>query len=1030
MPPKANHRQRRPPGTATARDVGSTSGARRPASKREAAAEVNATPHAEHPTGDVIALCPVCASVAVDLAVGACGHAVCAPCSHRLRFLYKRRACVLCNVVNDQVAVIPATAYKPGETTSESVRISRAQAGYTSLSHDIATDMFFVDASTMKRLQLIAGFTCPVYVSGLVAHDIQEKSPTKDGEIGEESGKAPVEDLNCRAPSHRSPGALRAHVREQHRALYCDVCFESKKEYLSMMSTYPMDTPGGKQLAVRDHMNTEHPRCKFCNVHLLGDDELFAHLQTNHEACRICEREGRLHQYFRNYSALEVHFRAHHHVCEDQNCRGVVFASNIDLQAHILQQHRADLPRNSRARRLHVDLTELHAPVVARTRRGDQNVAPRLDSQEDVRMEQERQAARRRGFLASNVVYSAEGSGVHGRVVSGDALETPSPSSEIAVSDRPPRVSEPRVASASGTIVSSTRGDSRVAVERSLDSAADEPVFYERNPPADSNEGAARNRALIGAIRDALDPAEFEQFRSLSGDFRELRIGSEQYYDAGIEAFGVRRAICDILPELAALLPSSALRRDLVRVCKSRHPSRAPDGAVALESSSVEPNVTGLNSSRSTVDVVSNDAFPSLSGTTLPSEWTAVSPAGEPLAPRMPVSQLRNDDFPQLSRGARIQDSTASVSGEARNQTLGSSQRIAGRNQRATAAQVLMQPNVQRVFGNTAAGSRAVPERTGPVIPRDAFPSLSVVAVDGGSATSLSAVSGNSSARPAVGGMNARMGPFAEANSFPSLVGRAEASSMEPTSSPGWINRCSDSLSQSTPDPDVSMRAGAVWGGTGGRALQGSRRRGPGRGTSVLENTCDPRSQPSAAALSSFPALLPMRNDTGNEASNSNICEQVPGKKPTVIDIPTLARDKKSKSALPKVGGSGHGFAWDRKKMQAKKREVKTAVGSSSKEGTTGKSSRGDHQNARSVGREEGESHSLEFSVSRSLEEVSQGDAVVLECANGSDAGPDVDGGCQDGKSSSTSTLDQFAYLAVESTRRGKEDPTASFFDS
>jgi hypothetical protein len=1040
MPPKANHRRRRPPGAATARYGGNASGASgasRPASKFEVvstpgATEVSSTSRAEHLTVDSTALCPVCASVSVNLAVGTCGHAVCAPCSHRLRFLYKRRTCVLCNVVNDQVAVIPATAYVPGETTAESIRTSRANSECTNLLHDVATDMFFVDASVMARLQLIAGLTCPVYVSGMLAQDSQEISTLNNDRKVEESGKNySVEDVNCRAPSHRNPGALRAHVREQHRALYCDVCFESKKEYLSMMSTYPMDTPGGKQLAVRDHMNSEHPRCKFCNVHLLGDDELFAHLQTNHEACRICEREGRLHQYFRNYSALEVHFRAHHHVCEDQNCRGVVFASNIELQAHILQQHRADLPRNSRARRLHVDLTELHAPVVPRTRRGDQSFAPRLDSEGDIRMEQERQAARRRGFLASNVVYSAEGSASHGRVAPGEVSETQPLSSEVTLADRPPRVSEPQIANAAGTSISSTHGESRDEVERLGDSAAGEPVFYERSPPADPNIGAARNRVLIATIRDALDPAEFEQFRSLSGEFRELRIGSEQYYDAAIEAFGVRRAISDILPELAALLPSTALRNDLVRVCKSRHPIRARDGAVVSETSTVGSNVTGVNSCHPTTPVDSHDAFPSLSRNGLPSRGTAFPTANETLPSRMPVAPPRNDDFPQLGRGARTPDSTSSVSGESRNRVLGPSQRATGRNQRTTAAQVLMQPNLQRVFGNTATGSRAAPERTGPLLPPDAFPSLSVGAVDSGAGTSTATVSANSRSRPISRDMNHRTGPLAEASAFPSLDVRAGVSPAEPTSSLGRIDTRSDSISQSAPDPDVSMRAGAVWGGASGRASQGSRRRGPGRVISIVENTSEPRLEPSAASFASFPAFPSLRDVNGSDSRNSNNNEQMRGKKPTIIDIPILARDKMSKSALPKVGGSGYGFAWDRKKMQAKQREVKTAVGSSSKEGTTRTSSRDDLQSVRPVQHEEGQSDTLGFSVLGSTEEISQdGAAVDIECASGSEANPNVVDGCQDGKSSSESTLDQFAYLAVGSSRRASKDPTASFFDS
>lgn len=65
-------------------------------------------------------------------------------------------------------------------------------------------------------------------------------------------------------------------------------------------------------------------------------------IDRDHHSCHICERQGIIYQYYKNYEALESHFRAAHFICEDPRCltnRFVVFSDSIDLTTHTLNYH-------------------------------------------------------------------------------------------------------------------------------------------------------------------------------------------------------------------------------------------------------------------------------------------------------------------------------------------------------------------------------------------------------------------------------------------------------------------------------------------------------------------------------------------------------------------------------------------------------------------------------------------------------------------------------------------------------------------
>lgn len=60
-----------------------------------------------------------------------------------------------------------------------------------------------------------------------------------------------------------------------------------------------------------------HPRCEFCKTRFYDAAQLHDHLVKDHYSCHICERQGILHKYYRDYTDLERHFRSEHFLCEE-----------------------------------------------------------------------------------------------------------------------------------------------------------------------------------------------------------------------------------------------------------------------------------------------------------------------------------------------------------------------------------------------------------------------------------------------------------------------------------------------------------------------------------------------------------------------------------------------------------------------------------------------------------------------------------------------------------------------------------------
>lgn len=139
----------------------------------------------------------------------------------------------------------------------------------------------------------------------------------------------------------------------------CDLCTRNKKVFthehelftdkeLENHMRYGDDQPG----AADQTGFKGHPLCAFCGSRFYDDDKLYEHCRNKHERCFICDREDpRQPHYYRDYNALEEHFRKDHFLCSDREClekKFVVFGSELDLKAHQLSEHSNSLSKDVR----------------------------------------------------------------------------------------------------------------------------------------------------------------------------------------------------------------------------------------------------------------------------------------------------------------------------------------------------------------------------------------------------------------------------------------------------------------------------------------------------------------------------------------------------------------------------------------------------------------------------------------------------------------------------------------------------------
>ncbi|KAI0293559.1 hypothetical protein BC826DRAFT_1104999 [Russula brevipes] len=327
-PPHSNHGRRRPAEEA----------ARASSSEIENPAAQTQT-DVQQDDGQELDLCWICAEPIKYYAVSECNHRTCHVCALRLRALYKRLDCTFCKELQPTV-ILTASPDAPFSS-------------YTSEAIPYKDDKLMISFETEEMMQdtlILLRFNCPDSSCDYVATGWND---------------------------------LKLHVRGIHKRFMCDVCISHKKVFshehaLYTSPQYFTHLPSAQRRQQKGVPKDQveggvHPLCDFCRECFFGDDELYAHMRDSHEECFICKRNEIRDKYFQDYNALEQHFEQAHHLCSNPVCQArkfVVFGSQIDLQAHMVEEHGAEMSSRDKkdARRVNA-VFEFQDPSSGSTRR-------------------------------------------------------------------------------------------------------------------------------------------------------------------------------------------------------------------------------------------------------------------------------------------------------------------------------------------------------------------------------------------------------------------------------------------------------------------------------------------------------------------------------------------------------------------------------------------------------------------------------------------------------------------------------------
>ncbi|KAI1390426.1 uncharacterized protein F4822DRAFT_235845 [Hypoxylon trugodes] len=285
----------------------------------------NKSTEAEGGEEDVEAeVCFICASPVIHQSVAPCNHRTCHICALRMRALYKNKECAHCRTLAPFVLFTDDATKRYQDYSDADVTSTDENIGIRYSNEDIVGDTV-----------LLLRYNCP--------------------------------DDSCDFAGLGWPD-LHRHVRAIHHKKMCDLCTRNKKVFthehelftdkeLERHMRHGDDQPG----AVDQTGFKGHPLCAFCGQRFYDDDKLYEHCRNKHERCFLCDRaDPRQPHYYRDYNALEEHFKKDHFLCLDREClekKFVVFGSEIDLKAHQLDEHANSLSKDVRRDARQVDIS-------------------------------------------------------------------------------------------------------------------------------------------------------------------------------------------------------------------------------------------------------------------------------------------------------------------------------------------------------------------------------------------------------------------------------------------------------------------------------------------------------------------------------------------------------------------------------------------------------------------------------------------------------------------------------------------------
>ncbi|KAI1799882.1 hypothetical protein F4811DRAFT_542057 [Daldinia bambusicola] len=282
-------------------------------------------------------VCFICASPVIHQSVAPCNHRTCHICSLRMRALYKNKECAHCRTLAPFVVFTDDAIKRYQDYSDIDITSTDDNIGIRYTKEDIVGDTV-----------LLLRYNCP--------------------------------DDSCDFAGLGWPD-LHRHVRTTHHKKMCDLCTRNKKVFthehelftdkeLERHMRHGDDRPG----AVDQTGFKGHPLCAFCGQRFYDDDKLYEHCRSKHERCFLCDRQDpRQPHYYRDYNALEEHFKKDHFLCLDREClekKFVVFDSEMDLKAHQLSEHGNSLSKDVRRDARLVDLSSFDYRQPYQQRRG------------------------------------------------------------------------------------------------------------------------------------------------------------------------------------------------------------------------------------------------------------------------------------------------------------------------------------------------------------------------------------------------------------------------------------------------------------------------------------------------------------------------------------------------------------------------------------------------------------------------------------------------------------------------------------
>ncbi|KAK7693866.1 hypothetical protein QCA50_003439 [Cerrena zonata] len=271
------------------------------------------------------AICFICAEPVKYYSVSQCNHRTCHVCGLRLRALYKKLECTFCKEPQPAVIFTSSPDASWSSYTPEMLPYKDAKLAIS-----------FETQEMMEDSLILLRFNCPESSCDYIANGWSD---------------------------------LKLHTRASHGKLMCDICIRHKKIFTHEHALYapnqlPLHLPSlqrGHRPPPKEQIEGGvHPLCEFCRECLFSDDELYSHMREKHEECFVCKRQEVRDQHFRNYEALEQHFTQAHFPCNQPSCKErkfVVFGSLMDLKAHMVEEHGADMSSKDKkaARQIQAD---------------------------------------------------------------------------------------------------------------------------------------------------------------------------------------------------------------------------------------------------------------------------------------------------------------------------------------------------------------------------------------------------------------------------------------------------------------------------------------------------------------------------------------------------------------------------------------------------------------------------------------------------------------------------------------------------